>query len=42
MVQAMVMIASVVIVAVFGISKVGGLGEVWDRAVDGHRIFSPE
>lgn len=36
------MIVSVVIIAVFGIHNVGGLTEVWNRAVDGDRIFSPE
>lgn len=40
--QAMVMISSVVIVALFGISDVGGLTEVWNRAVEGGRIFYPE
>lgn len=39
--QAVVMVASVVLVAVLGIIKVGGLNEVWDRAVDGNRIFPP-
>lgn len=33
--QAIVMISSVVIVALFGISDVGGLAIVWDRAVNG-------
>lgn len=41
-VQASVMVASVIIVAVLGIIKVGGVSEVWSRAVDGHRIFPPE
>lgn len=35
------MVASVVLVAVMGIIKVGGLSEVWNRAVDGNRIFPP-
>lgn len=38
----MVMISSVAIVALFGISDVGGLTEVWNRAVDGGRISYPE
>lgn len=38
----MVMISSVVIVALFGISDVGGLTEVWNRAVEGGRISYPE
>lgn len=40
--QAIVMISSVVIVALFGVSDVGGLNEVWNRAVNGSRIFPPE
>lgn len=36
------MIVSVVIIASLGIHKVGGLSEVWERAVDGDRIFPPE
>lgn len=32
------MIASVIIVALFGIANVGGLTEVLDRAVEGGRI----
>lgn len=39
--QATVMIGSVVIVAVLGINSSGGLGEVWNRAVEGKRIFPP-
>lgn len=38
----MVMISSVIIVATFGIFDVGGLGEVWNRAVDGNRISPPK
>lgn len=40
--QASIMIVSVVLVALLGISDVGGLAEVWRRAVDGNRIFPPE
>lgn len=40
--QAAIMISSVVIVAVLGIYNVGGLTEVWDRAVAGNRVFRPE
>lgn len=36
------MIVSVVIIALFGVYNVGGLAEVWNRAVDGDRIFPPE
>lgn len=36
------MILSVIIIAIFGIWNVGGLTEVWNRAVDGNRIFPPE
>lgn len=39
--QAFVMIASITIVAVLGIMKTGGIVEVWDRAVEGGRIFPP-
>lgn len=39
--QAAVMVASVVLVAMLGITNVGGLNEVWDRAVAGNRIFPP-
>lgn len=40
--QAMVMIGSVITVAILGISSVGGLSEVWNRGVQGKRIFVPE
>lgn len=36
------MIVSVIIIALFGIHNVGGMTEVWNRAVDGDRIFAPE
>ncbi|XP_055303103.1 sodium-coupled monocarboxylate transporter 2-like isoform X2 [Sitodiplosis mosellana] len=39
--QGFIMLSSVVIVNWFGVSDVGGLGEVWNRAVDGDRIFPP-
>lgn len=39
--QAAIMVGSVVMVAVLGIHSVGGLSEVWNRAVDGGRIFPP-
>ncbi|XP_031621567.1 uncharacterized protein LOC116339681 [Contarinia nasturtii] len=39
--QAFVMIASVVVVAFYGVSNVGGLTEVWNRAVNGNRISLP-
>lgn len=37
-VQAAVMVVSIVLVAIFGIKEVGGLQEVWDRNVAGGRI----
>lgn len=40
--QAAVMIASVVLVACLGIYKTGGMTEVWNRSVEGGRIFPPE
>lgn len=40
--QALVMMASIVIIALLGIYKTGGLVEVWDRAVEGGRIFPPK
>lgn len=40
--QGTVMISSVLIIALFGIWNVGGLTEVWNRAVEGGRIFPPE
>lgn len=40
--QASVMIASIVLVACLGVQQTGGLGEVWNRAVEGGRIFPPE
>lgn len=36
------MILSVAVIALFGVQNVGGLSEVWNRAVDGNRIFPPE
>lgn len=39
--QAFVMIASITTVAILGIIQTGGISEVWDRAVEGDRIFSP-
>lgn len=39
--QATVMIGSVVLVAVLGVYQTGGFTEVWDRAVEGGRIFPP-
>lgn len=42
MLQAAVMVSSIVLVAVLGVINVGGLTEVWNRAVDGNRIFPPE
>lgn len=39
--QAGVMVLSIVLVALYGIHRVGGLGEVWDRAVAGGRITVP-
>lgn len=42
MLQAAVMVSSMLIVVVLGIINVGGLTEVWNRAVDGNRIFPPE
>lgn len=42
MLQAFVMVGSVILVAVLGVIKVGGVTEVLDRAVEGGRIFSPK
>lgn len=39
--QAFVMIASITLVAILGIYRVGGIVAVWDRAVEGGRIFTP-
>lgn len=36
------MMSSVIMIALFGIWNVGGITEVWNRAVDGGRIFPPE
>lgn len=36
------MISSVILIAVLGVWNVGGLTEVWNRAVVGGRIFPPE
>lgn len=36
------MISSVITIAFLGIWNVGGITEVWNRAVDGDRIFPPE
>lgn len=33
------MVLSIVLVAVFGIIKVGGVSEVWRRGVEGGRII---
>lgn len=35
------MIASITLVAILGIYRVGGIVAVWDRAVEGGRIFTP-
>lgn len=40
--QASVMFISVIFVAVLGTINVGGIAEVWNRAVEGNRIFPPE
>lgn len=40
-VQAFVMVLSILLVAFYGVQKVGGLTEVWHRAVDGGRLFPP-
>lgn len=37
-IQATVMVSSCVLVVVLGVSKVGGLSEVWRRAEEGNRI----
>lgn len=39
--QGFVMISSITVVALLGIYQTGGLREVWDRAVEGNRIFPP-
>lgn len=36
------MIVAVALVAFIGIHKTGGIEEVWNRAVDGNRIFPPK
>lgn len=36
------MVASVVLVAIYGVQKVGGIAEVWHRSVAGGRITVPE
>lgn len=41
MLQATVMTGSVALVAVLGLLQTGGFTEVWDRAVEGDRIFPP-
>lgn len=41
MLQAIVMMGSVILVALLGIRDVGGVTEVWNRAVEGGRLFSP-
>lgn len=41
MLQAFVMIASITLVAILGIYRVGGIDEVWDRTVEGGRLFPP-
>lgn len=40
--QASVMMLSVLLVAFYGVRRTGGIGEVWDRAVEGGRIFPPK
>lgn len=35
------MIASITLVAILGIHRTGGIAAVWNRAVDGGRIFPP-
>lgn len=37
-IQAGIMVGSCISVVVLGVSKVGGLSEVWRRAEEGHRI----
>lgn len=37
-IQAGIMVSSCVLVCLLGITKVGGLSEVWRRAEDGNRI----
>lgn len=37
-VQAIIMVLSVTLVALAGIQKVGGIGEVWRMGVEGGRI----
>lgn len=41
-VQASVMVVSIVLVACYGVAEVGGVAEVWNRAVAGGRISPPE
>lgn len=36
------MFLSMVLIAFFGVEKVGGLSEVWNRAVAGGRVTMPE
>lgn len=40
-VQGFVMVLSIVLVVFYGVQKVGGLTDVWDRAIAGGRIFPP-
>ncbi|XP_055297867.1 sodium-coupled monocarboxylate transporter 2-like [Sitodiplosis mosellana] len=40
--QAAVMLGSVLIIAFYGIMDVGGVEEVWNRAVNGSRVYSPD
>lgn len=36
------MLGSVLIIALHGILDVGGLEVVWERAVKGNRVYTPE
>lgn len=41
-VQGIVIVISMLLIAFYGIQKVGGVSEVWTRAVDGGRVTVPE
>lgn len=42
LVQGIVIVTSILIVAICGISQIGGLNEIWNRSIDGGRIHVPE
>lgn len=42
MLQAGIIVSSIVLIPASGIHQTGGIVEVWDRAVHGGRIFPPK